>query len=1814
MKTKRLLSVVLTLCMVFSMFTVLTLTATVPASAESVETETAIFIGSTSKLTAAFIPMDITQDNDGSTAMTGTHYYQISFKCKILKNGTSGRADAMPSIGILHPNSKAQQTETDPAWAGDYNNNTGATYTSGVYTSRFSINYSNAKRRDDASDAGYRSFYITIGNAAPRNESQNSYVNYGVSFIFSDITLYECDSDGSNVQEENLIPAINDDNIDFKGTYFMRKDCAATWDSPFGATTGKWHVLSMPNDVKAITVPSDYNTSSSYDAANFTKQGDTAYIREYYTNSNYSDLTFAKLADSNNAGFEVIPDDVNKKMIIIDANHEDEPDSNSGDGAQYSPTKNKPANIFIPISFGQYSMTQIGVTSNIDYLLKITMKAVRLEGEGHPVLGRIVGCKNDTSGNNGRASQAMAYSCYNIDTGDYYANPVTGNETINDTSGNRIAYTYNEATGDFVGYIRVRASDNDYASRWGINEIITIGNAERAPGVAKFDSTAFNSSFAISDITMDVYAYSGKMGDLVASDIAPHFYADTVDDTSNWAYQCKGSNAYSNYANDLIRSSQYKWCVDGCTGMVHAENLTACMNGVHALERHAATAATREYWGCSNCRKVYADPYGKEEITDTSATKQILVLPATGDASVSAFMPVKISTISGYQWFKFTCKVKCFGEGEPVVSTIRNVYNGTNQAAATASNDDDGDMSVVESSYDAATGTLTGYIKCWTPSNYNKGDRYPYLRYNPLTGANLLIVVGNGRYSATDGSAYLDTTYTTTFAISEPELYKLNCTTSGNDGLSTAKTASILSENLATPITDKTVNFTDDYVKSFTAANNPMAAPIGKWYRTGVDRTDVKNYNTPDGFFEGTTNNRVLRASGPTNNSNVMIACYETFIDSNTTYQFDLDYSVFGGAEPRIFVQTANKDSGYSTLTEAVDTVNGNHITYEFTTGTLRGSGGGNFKIQLGVSSESQNNQTTVYFSNASLCKKTGSTLGPNHLINGDFSLTPDSFNGIYTTSMTDSEIEATVPCWSDLNNSIIGAVKGSKRYYNVTLLQSSGYIFGSEDATGKSDIAIKLNGHASFGTQLKFYAGLKPSTKYRLVFNYRTNGDEPELSADSTKSGVSAPTVTMTNRFPRGNFSAQYDITTNSSYTNSPNSYGNANTKFIFKLGGYSQGKSLYISGVTLYELSGDSPVGGNIVGELNPVLPDGVYDAVIPNAGNEYPVLYNDSGEKNMNRYVAVGWYGFNEKKDYSTENGSVVKVSSDFFQRTAYSTRIKNLANAVVGNRTADAMNPDYNPNGDSVVADVRDLVHMKIKNLNYEKVFNGGAQAKAEYMIKNIIDVKNDSSGDVEGGNSWFVSESKGNNNNTGIDADHPLKWISTANSKAKAGDTIYLKRGDTWRTTEITADSVIELKSGVHYAAYGNGEKPVISGSAEDYADNNWYQLSGNPNIWYTTYYSGNATTKANAGMIYFIDNKGKITFGKSIAKPSGDESYSYSFSDLDSDLEFFAPIKIGSTTEMAGNSSLTFGRIYVYSTKNPTKRFSTIEIATNHPQVVYANSGTNGTDKITTMNNIAVKYGGYHGVTGVNGGRNVILNKCEVAYIGGGNQGYNRLGNGVEFGDGYTNGRVYDSYIHDCFDAGLTFQSYNDSSSGFEFSYICFERNVIENCAYGIEFFTENPNDRMWDIRFNNNVIRNAGYGQWSEQERADGGWRISNICGSKNNYMNLIKNDGRNCQIKNNIFDCTRNVHVSWYWNSSDSSNARHENLDVSGNTYFQKKGALDDIDSPRVMNYGKKSTGDGTKTGGNLKYASSRDAFVAAVATFDDDPMGVYWLDDNH
>jgi len=448
--------------------------------------------------------------------------------------------------------------------------------------------------------------------------------------------------------------------------------------------------------------------------------------------------------------------------------------------------------------------------------------------------------------------------------------------------------------------------------------------------------------------------------------------------------------------------------------MVHAENLTICMSNNCELTHNEATDTTREYWGCATHHKCFADPYGKEEINDLTVVDQMAILAANGTGTESIFYPVKLADFENNQWFKFICKVKCFGDGVPVVSSLYGDYGGLNQCNTT----NQGDFGFWESSYDPATGILTGYLYGWVKDTINKSNRYPYERINPISGANCAIVIGNGRYV---GAGYADDSHTTGFVITEPALYKINgATGSGSaEGLADAKSKSITGDNYLKPITDKTVDFAGEYVATWTNANNPLSAPTGKWYRTGSKKSRITASNIPTGFYEDTTTSKMLEIRGLKDNSNSRYFMQkQLFLDSEKTYQFDADYRAFGGFAPYINVNYHTGDS-WTELTKSSVTDNGAHISFRFTTPAgLRTSGDGNFMLRLGLPYGSSAT-ASAYFTNV---KVTSVNTGINTMMYGNFAF---SDAGTLTTENTDSIL----PGWENASAFAGGYSEWDSRY-----------------------------------------------------------------------------------------------------------------------------------------------------------------------------------------------------------------------------------------------------------------------------------------------------------------------------------------------------------------------------------------------------------------------------------------------------------------------------------------------------------------------------------------------------------------------------------------------------------------------------------------------------------------------------------------------------------------------------------------------------------------------------------------------------------------
>ena len=1126
-------------------------------------------------------------------------------------------------------------------------------------------------------------------------------------------------------------------------------------------------------------------------------------------------------------------------------------------------------------------------------------------------------------------------------------------------------------------------------------------------------------------------------------------------------------------------------------------------------------------------------------------SKKMVVLSSTGKTA-NVFMPIVFKSTGGVsligdKLYKLTFKAKLFGDNLPIVSLVRLTENGAVSEPLYVYNGGAGNGETpgggaafgnnLGVSYDAGSMTYSVFIRMNIPAD--------------AAGAHHAILIGNCEHSGNSEAEY---NYQSSFAIADVRLYAFNTSSADIYG------KNLINDFAEYSITDNTYTHPDD---NYSSEDGIVSAPASLWSFEG-EKSAFAVCDIPENYFSDQSSSlgtpKMLRISGYLSGSAVGAISANACLAPGETYQVDVDYRAFGGGDARIYgaYYTASSRVSVTQSYTSADAA-GSHRSFRFKmpSGARVKGYNSNFALYLGMPSGSKNSQS-VYFSNITVRKVSGSSLGSNVLPNGDFAL---SHTGKFTSGNTSD-----ILCFDNAD--------GLLTYSSADLLDlPDNDFFSGNDVPDAGEYAIKVAGGVGFYvTQLQFKVELEPSATYRLTYDYRCVGDIVSVIT----SGKGSATVNKISDYSNGRNTATYEIITGSDKT----SYSDTepNTRIYFDFDANSSDKEFYITNVKLFKLSGSSPVGNNLIGDLNPIYNSALYDEALPEtlpAGNSsVGVILDQSGDTSMSSLYAHGWYMYNNTNTYNSVNASLVRVPDNFFQYLSFSQRLALLGDTIIGKTASDGISPYFNPNNDTVWADVKDLVHTKIEATFVAGNADGGASSIAKKRIKEIMSAE-----DIETtGTVYYVSSTLGSDNNDGKTENAPFKTPEKAMNVSKSGDTILFRRSDIWRNTSDSTDNVVNFVSNRVYGAYGEGEKPLFAGSKQNYGGTLnaglWENTGGS--VWRIKY-SSSPTDGATAGMVYAFDNiTGEEIPCKNIAKPNtSNNNYSYSLSDVDSDLEFYAP----------DYSDSDGGYLYLYSSTNPANRFGHIEIALKREVISFEND--------VKIDNIAVKYGGGHGMNG-NSKNRVYITNCEVGFIGGARHSGNRYGNGIQLGqlgDGF---EVINSYIHDCFDAGVTYQSWSGNG---EFKNIKFNDNVIERCHYNIEIFATYTTSVMSNIEINNNILRNAGYG-WGSARRCDEYYRCADICFSKNKYYSNITN----MSIKDNILDCTKSSLVMWTWSSSPQM---AEGITMSGNVYIQRRGAVQD----RVMAYG--------PIGGSYKYASSLKGLKEAVATFDTNPSSVIWLD---
>lgn len=384
------------------------------------------------------------------------------------------------------------------------------------------------------------------------------------------------------------------------------------------------------------------------------------------------------------------------------------------------------------------------------------------------------------------------------------------------------------------------------------------------------------------------------------------------------------------------------------------------------------------------------------------------------------------------------------------------------------------------------------------------------------------------------------------------------------------------------------------------------------------------------------------------------------------------------------------------------------------------------------------------------------------------------------------------------------------------------------------------------------------------------------------------------------------------------------------------------------------------------------------------------------------------------------------------------------------------------GDVPVTENTAILYNK-RNSSYDD-----SAEKKRQEILNMADTVKPS----ETGTTYYISKD-GNDDNDGKTPQ--TAWRTSARIMQSVddmfeGDVVLFERGGVYRGAFL-------LKSGVSYGAYGEGPKPCIYGSLQNYANKDLWIKTEDENVWKIS-----VPDLTDVGNIVFDHGK------KCITKKMSNK--------LNKDFDMFHD----RTEEV----------LYLYlSEGNPGEVYDDLEICSDE----HILRGLNNTHDVI-IENLCLKYTGAHAISFSSGARRITVQGCEIGYIGGSMLASQnvRYGNGFEVVDNCDTILVKDNWVYQCFDAGITHQS--SYQPGCLQDNITFSDNLIEYCNYNIEYYVSQENGRISNTVYENNILRFAGFGFGSVNRIGSDTGMSANICC----YARSMPS--RNFVIRNNVFD----------------------------------------------------------------------------------------------
>ncbi|MBO4433319.1 MAG: hypothetical protein J5852_07305, partial [Clostridia bacterium] len=431
-------------------------------------------------------------------------------------------------------------------------------------------------------------------------------------------------------------------------------------------------------------------------------------------------------------------------------------------------------------------------------------------------------------------------------------------------------------------------------------------------------------------------------------------------------------------------------------------------------------------------------------------------------------------------------------------------------------------------------------------------------------------------------------------------------------------------------------------------------------------------------FDEYNPDPRMLKLGGFGDSMNAM--SYELALTPGETYQFDMDYRANGGVSARKAVSAAVSSADTESLNNSNTisrTDTGTHYSARFTISSSATEGTNNFKIYIGQNWPQKRNGT-VYFTNFTLRKVTGGTLGKaNYFYNGDFH-----------RGDTGRVTSATA------NNVFSGWDQSKIMTYTRVEIMDVPEGFFDDDPNMDLDKAYEFKGGDMYKPQFNFQ--FSSNRKYRLMYDYSCDNDDTVNAYIISKDN--SITAEKVRNKSANRFEAVYDITVGAN-ADPYNSDNCPNGNIRFALNGNSYDKAFCIGNIRMYYLDeNDNITGANLVYNLNPVLQDGYYGLSGVGDTSTFTLSTDDSNVESQKRNVGISWVG---NLNYVNENvgcySRVVKTNGHRFDNYNKTQSIEYMRKALLGTGTgynpcADTESRFYDINNDNG-SDVADLIRFK-----------------------------------------------------------------------------------------------------------------------------------------------------------------------------------------------------------------------------------------------------------------------------------------------------------------------------------------------------------------------------------------------------------------------------------------------------------------------------------------------------------------------------------------